>query len=163
MTESASVWLGTFDSAESIALAYDQASYSRSGSSPVQNFPLESVNEFLKEIQCCGNLDGQSPTLATKRMHKPMVLCYSVTLLWEISLRKARSSSGQSSTWPRTSNVPFPLPNPHGKPQYPLGIEIQDKATSGDGTIDPLSLFAMGSGGDEERDGDHDETRLNHN
>ncbi|GKE67517.1 hypothetical protein Tco_1521678, partial [Tanacetum coccineum] len=41
--------------------------------------------------------------------------------------------------------------------------EIQDKATSGDGTINLLSLFEMGSGEDEERDGDHDETRLNRN
>ncbi|GJX65936.1 ethylene-responsive transcription factor 1B-like protein [Tanacetum coccineum] len=64
------VWLGTIDTAESAALTYDQASYSMRGSSYVQNFPIENVKEFLKEIQCCGNFDRQSPALAIKRMHK---------------------------------------------------------------------------------------------
>ncbi|GJQ97711.1 ethylene-responsive transcription factor 1B-like protein [Tanacetum coccineum] len=64
------VWLGIVDTAESVALAYDQASYSMRGSSSVQNFPIETVKEFLKEIQCCGNFDGQSYALAIKRMHK---------------------------------------------------------------------------------------------
>ncbi|PWA59813.1 DNA-binding domain-containing protein [Artemisia annua] len=64
------VWLGTFDTAESAALAYDQASYSMRGSTSVQNFPVETVKESLKDIQCYGNFDGQSPALAIKKMHK---------------------------------------------------------------------------------------------
>ncbi|KAI3794363.1 hypothetical protein L1987_36993 [Smallanthus sonchifolius] len=64
------VWLGTFDTAEAAALAYDQASYSMRGSSSVLNFSVETVKESLNRIQCCSNMDGESPALALKAMHK---------------------------------------------------------------------------------------------
>ncbi|MFS8010121.1 putative transcription factor AP2-EREBP family [Helianthus anomalus] len=64
------VWLGTFDTAEAAALAYDQASYSMRGSSSVLNFSVKTVKDSLNGIRCCGNMDGKSPALALKAMHK---------------------------------------------------------------------------------------------
>ena len=62
------VWLGTFDSAEAAALAYDQAAFSMRGSSAILNFPVERVRESLREMNYCSE-DGCSPVVALKRKH----------------------------------------------------------------------------------------------
>ncbi|PNX64764.1 ethylene-responsive transcription factor 1b-like protein, partial [Trifolium pratense] len=46
----ARVWIGTFNTAQEAALAYDQAAFSTRGSSAVLNFPEEVVRESLKEM-----------------------------------------------------------------------------------------------------------------
>ncbi|KAI3747591.1 hypothetical protein L6452_10101 [Arctium lappa] len=65
------VWLGTFDTAEAAALAYDQALYSMKGPSSVLNFSAETVKESLKGIHyCSSDKDGESPAAAIKEMHR---------------------------------------------------------------------------------------------
>ncbi|XP_061376569.1 ethylene-responsive transcription factor 1B-like [Gastrolobium bilobum] len=59
------VWLGTFDSAESAALAYDQTAFSMRGHKAALNFPVKRVKESLQEIKY-GCLQGFSPALALK-------------------------------------------------------------------------------------------------
>nr|KYP51193.1 Ethylene-responsive transcription factor 1B [Cajanus cajan] len=61
----ARVWLGTFESADAAALAYDQAAFSMRGHNAVLNFPVKRVKESLQEMRyCCCN--GSSPALALK-------------------------------------------------------------------------------------------------
>lgn len=63
------VWLGTFESAEEAALAYDQAAFSMRGSSAILNFPAEIVKESLSEIKYSYEDEGCSPVVALKRKH----------------------------------------------------------------------------------------------
>ncbi|CAL0316721.1 unnamed protein product [Lupinus luteus] len=60
------VWLGTFDSAEAAALAYDQAAFSMRGSAAILNFPIETVKDSLREMNY-GSEDGCSPVVALKK------------------------------------------------------------------------------------------------
>ncbi|GMI76124.1 ethylene response factor 1 [Hibiscus trionum] len=62
------VWLGTFDSAEAAALAYDQAAFATRGSLATLNFPIQVVKESLEEMkyQC---EEGCSPVMALKKRH----------------------------------------------------------------------------------------------
>lgn len=62
------VWIGTFDSAEAAAMAYDQAAFSTRGPLAVLNFPVERVMESLKEIKY-GFEEGCSPVMTLKKRH----------------------------------------------------------------------------------------------
>ncbi|KAL6868077.1 hypothetical protein ACP4OV_014922 [Aristida adscensionis] len=64
----ARVWLGTFDTPEAAALAYDQVAFSARGAAAALNFPVGRVRDSLGELALPAAA-ADSPVLALKRRH----------------------------------------------------------------------------------------------
>nr|KYP70727.1 Ethylene-responsive transcription factor 1B [Cajanus cajan] len=63
------VWIGTFDTAEEAALAYDQAAFLTRGVLATLNFSAQVAMESLQEMGFKAMKSDRSPLLELKRMH----------------------------------------------------------------------------------------------
>ncbi|CAL4988671.1 unnamed protein product [Urochloa decumbens] len=102
----ARVWLGTFDTPEAAALAYDQAALAARGAAAILNFPVEQVQHSLHTM--AGAAAGGSPVLALKRHHSR---CMRRTRHAGVTTSKNRKRQQQSAFF-QSATVSMAVPEP---------------------------------------------------